>query len=90
MKTQLIFLVILVGCSTCSKVNSNRNCEEWEVTDRKSYSGTGFDWSCAGSRTLQLVFCGDALKDASPGNTKIISSGECTTTRTFNRFIKKW
>ncbi len=88
--TRAILLIILsFFLVTCVKVNQQK-CEEWEVTDRKTYSGNGIDWSCSGSRTYQLVFCGDALKDASPGNTKVLGSGDCITTRTFVRFIKNF
>ena len=86
--------VLLIGLSfflaTCTKTNKQK-CEVWEVTDTKKYIGSGIDWACAGSRTYQLVFCGDGLKDASPGNKKVIGTGgDCETTRTFVRFIKNF
>lgn len=89
MKTSLAIIAIVFFLTTCIKVK-DRNCEEWEVTDHKTYHGAGIDWSCAGSRTYQLVFCDNELSNVTPGYTKTIGSGDCVTTRTFNRFIRKW
>ena len=87
MKRALLLIGLSFFFATCVKVNTPK-CEVWEVTDEKNYLGSGIDWSCAGKRTYQLVFCGDALKDARPGNTKVIGGGDCQTTRTFVRFIR--
>lgn len=69
-------------------------CEEWEVTDKESSSGSlpdcSIDWSCGGSRTLNLEFCGESLKDASAGNTIILNATTCCkTSRTFVRRIRR-
>ena len=81
--------IVLLTFSACSKENPPQ-CEEWEVTDARYNVGGCIDFSCAGSRTLQLSFCGDDLKDAKTGNTVIISEDQCCKkTRTFKRFIRK-
>jgi len=89
MKRALFSIGLSFFLATCVKVNTPK-CEEWEVTDQKNYLGTGIDWSCSGKRTYQLVFCGDQLKNARPGNSIVIGGGDCQTTRTFNRFVKNW
>ncbi len=88
MKT-LIIASIIVIFSSCSKENPPP-CEEWEVVYEKNNIGGCNDLGCAGSRTLQLIFCGDALKDAKTGNTVITSEDQCCRkTMTFNRFVRK-
>lgn len=66
--------VILIGLtfSTCSKEKPPA-CEEWEIEDARFNVGACNDLSCSGSRTLQLIFCRDALKDAKAGNEIILS-----------------
>ena len=78
----------LLPIPSCSKISLPK-CEEWEVTDAKFSMGGCIDWSCGGSRTLQLIFCADALNEAKAGNTVIISEDQCCKkTRTFVRFIR--
>jgi len=78
-------LIILIF-SSCTKEASH--CEEWEVMDE--YSVNGSCLLCGGSnKTLNLVFCGDGLKDARSGNTVVISDdGCCRLTRTFKRLLR--
>ncbi len=82
----LAIILIISTFSSCSKVSSQ--CEEWEVTDE--YSIYGSCLLCGGSpKTLNLVFCGDGLKDAKAGNTVVISDdGCCRLTRTFKRLLR--
>jgi len=96
MKTSLINIVTMISLSatlflavsSCSKENLP-GCERWEVTD-EHFTGGCIDLSCSGSRTLQLDFCGEGLKDAKIDNTVILSEDQCCKrTRTFKRFIKK-
>ncbi len=82
--------VILIDLtfSTCSKEKPPA-CEEWEVEDAGFNVGACNTFSCVGSRTLQLIFCRDALKDAKAGNEIILSEDQCCIrTRTFKRFIR--
>ena len=80
--TSLLFL------STCKK--ESLKCEEWEVEDAKHNIGGCIDWSCAGSRSYHLIFCGESLKEARAGNTIVLSEDQCCKrTRTFIRFIQK-
>jgi hypothetical protein len=96
MKTLLINIIIMVSLaailfmalSSCSKEDPPQ-CERWEVVDEGFNIGGCIDWSCAGSRTLQLDFCGNALKDAKAGNIIILSEDQCCKkTMTFKRFIR--
>lgn len=88
----LAIILFIFTFSSCKKVSTH--CEEWEVTDDRISinSGNGtclIDLGCGGSRTLSLVFCGDGLKDAKPGNTVVISDdGCCRLTRTFKRLLR--
>ena len=80
--------ITLLAFSACSK-ESIRKCQKWEVKDEGFVNqGCFFSLSC-GTRTLQLTFCGDGLKDAYAGNTITIGDdGCCTHTRTFVRVIQ--
>ena len=80
-------LIILIF-SSCTKETSH--CEEWEVTDESSVYGNCTIDLCGGNTgNLNLIFCGDGLKDAKPGNTVIISDdGCCRLTRTFKRLVR--
>jgi hypothetical protein len=81
--------ILLLAFSASSKENPHE-CEEWEVVIERFNIDGCIDWSCAGSRTLQLSYCGDALKDAKVGNTVILSEDQCCKkTLTFKRFIRK-
>jgi hypothetical protein len=88
----LAIVLFIFTFSSCSKVSSQ--CEEWEVTDERFGIGAGngsceIDLGCIGSRALNLVFCGDGLKDAKAGNTIVISDdGCCRLTRTFKRLLR--
>jgi hypothetical protein len=91
MKTGVKFLlaaILFLAVSSCSKENLPK-CEKWEVTDEGVLlNGCIIDLGC-GTRTLQLDFCGDGLKDAKAGNTIILSEDQCCKkTRTFERFIR--
>ncbi|MFT3746976.1 MAG: hypothetical protein QM768_01610 [Agriterribacter sp.] len=85
-------LISLLLFLTCTK---SPQCEEWEVKDEKYFKGNVTngcfaDWSCTGSRTFTLTFCGESLRDARAGNTVILSKSQCCeSTRTFIRFIRK-
>jgi len=73
--------------SSCIKVKNH--CEEWKVTDENTLNGSCPLDLCSDGSTSNIVFCGDGLKDAKPGNTIIISNdGCCTLTRTFIRMIR--
>ncbi|MGH2563002.1 MAG: hypothetical protein ACRDE5_00720, partial [Ginsengibacter sp.] len=83
-----------IVCTFSSCTKQTTDCEVWEVTYGSPEGGTigscGIDLNCGDHRTLQLLFCGDRLKDAKAGNTIIINDDSCCTkTMTFNRFIKK-
>ena len=97
MKTLMIIIIIMVSLtailfmalSSCSKEDP-RQWERWEVVDEGFNIGGCIDWSCVGSRSLQLDFCGDALKDAKAGNIIILSEDQCCKkTMTFKRFIRQ-
>jgi hypothetical protein len=97
MKTSLINIMTMVSLSailslavsSCSKENPPP-CEEWEVEEERFNIGGCNNWGCAGSRTYQLSFCGDALKNANAGNIMILSEDQCCKkTLTFKRFIRK-
>jgi hypothetical protein len=79
--------ILLLTFSACSK-ESLPKCEKWEVQDEGSLKGGCFiDLGCE-SHTLQLSFCGDALKDAKAGNTITLSEDDCCKkTRTFVRIV---
>jgi len=88
-ETSITVLIMLFTLSSCSKINLPQ-CEEWEVVIERFNIGGCIDWSCAGSRTLQLSYCGAALKDAKAGNTITTSEDQCCKkTLTFKRFIRK-
>ena len=71
--------------SSCSKYKPPE-CEKWEVKEEGALKCIA-DFSCI-NRTRQLQFCGDALKDASAGNTIIIRDDDCCkVTRTFMRIV---
>src|SRR5450631_2007013 len=78
-------LIILIF-SSCTKETSH--CQEWEVTDELSVYGSCT--MCGGvTGTFNLVFCGDGLKDAKPGNTVVLSDdGCCRRIRTFKRLVR--
>ena len=85
----LAIILFIFTFSSCKKVSSQ--CEEWQVTDERSGMGSGcvIDLGCGGSKTLNLVFCGDGLKDAKPGNIVIISDDACCrVTRTFRHLVR--
>ncbi len=87
----LVIILFVFTFSSCKKVSSQ--CEEWEVTDERSGIGSGcvIDLGCGGSKTLNLVFCGDGLKDAKQGNTVVISDdGCCRLTRTFKHLVRSF
>jgi len=72
----LIAAILLLAFSACSK-QSLPKCEKWKVQDEAYLKGGCFaDFDC-GSRTSQLLFCGDALKDAKAGNTITLSEDDC-------------
>ena len=81
---------LLIIINSCSKYDPPK-CELWEVRDYEystGNSGCGIDWSCGGSRTMQLNFCGDALDDARVGNSIFINDETCCKkTRTFIRRV---
>ncbi len=84
----LLAAILLLTFSACSKENPPQ-CEEWEIVDERFNIGGCNGYGCSGSRTLQLIFCGEALKDAKAGNTIILSEDQCCKkTRTFTRFIQ--
>ena len=80
--------IFLLAFSACSKEDIPK-CQKWEVKDEGFINPDCiFSLGC-GSRTLQLTFCGDGLKDAYAGNTVTIGNdGCCTLTRTFVRVIQ--
>ena len=85
----LLGAIMVFSFSACSK-ESPPECEEWEIVDERANIGGCIDFSCSGSRTLQLIFCGSSLKDAKAGNTIVTSQDQCCLkTRTFKRFIRK-
>lgn len=90
LKVKVILTVsIILTFTSCTK-EKEAQCEEWEVEYEKFNIGGCNDFSCSGSRTVQLIFCGSSLKDAKAGN--IITTSEdqcCKKTMTFKRFIKK-
>jgi len=82
-----IAVILLLTISGCSKYNPPE-CEKWEVVDDGQVINGCIDFGCLG-RTYQLLFCGDALKDAKAGNTITLSEDQCCRkTRTFVRFIE--
>ena len=89
-KLHVILISSAITFFSCSKDDS-RKCELWEVKDQEHStvsSSCGINWSCGGSRTLQLYFCDAALQDASVGNTVILSDDPCCKkTRTFIRKV---
>lgn len=89
MKT-LLAAIFLLAFSACSKEIMPK-CEKWEVEDAGSFinnPGCGFYSDC-GRKTLQLSFCGDALKDARAGNTILLGEYNCCRkTRTFIRLMR--
>lgn len=102
MKTILIkqfsMIKLLVSASivfTFSSYTKQKvECELWEVTYNSHAVGTIgsciINLNCGGPQTLQLLFCGDNLKNAKAGNTITINEDSCCTkTMTFNRFIRK-
>jgi hypothetical protein len=83
----LAAMLFIFTFSSCSKVSSH--CEEWEVTDEHTIYGTCLLDLCGGDGTYKLVFCGDGLKDAKPGNSVVINDdGCCRLTRTFKRLVR--
>ncbi len=86
LKMLIIALIILIF-SSCKKEKSH--CEEWEVTDEHTIYGNCLLDLCGGDGTYKLVFCGNGLKDAKPGNTVVTSDdGCCRLTRTFKRLLR--
>jgi H+/gluconate symporter-like permease len=87
LKMLAVALIILIF-SSCTKETSH--CQEWEVTDERSVYGSCQIDLCGGSTgTFNLVFCGDGLKDAKPGNTVVISDDRCCRLiRTFKRLVQ--
>ncbi len=85
----ILAAIFLLAFSACSKESSPK-CEKWEVEDVGTIinnTGCGITLDC-GRKTLQLSFCGDDLKDASAGNTILLSEDDCCRkTRTFIRLI---
>ena len=87
MKRILSAGIIFLFFTTCAK--TSLQCEKWEVKYENFSLNGCLDLSCAGSRTMQLNFCGDALKNAGVGNTEIISEDQCCKkTMTYMRLIK--
>ena len=86
MKLASLFIGLTL-LTACGKFKDS-DCELWEVTDRE-YSVSGcIDWSCGGSRTLELYFCGAARDSAFVGNTVILRDDQCCKKiRTFNRKV---
>jgi hypothetical protein len=90
---KVLFAALIVSpFFSCTK--ESHDCELWEVTYDSYGGGTiggcGINLNCSGSRTVQLIFCGDQLKDATANNTVTVSKDQCCVrTMTFNRFIKK-
>jgi hypothetical protein len=84
----LIATTILIAFSSCSKEGLPK-CEKWEVQDEGVFKGgCVIDLDCGTSRTSQLLFCGDALKDARAGNTVTLRKDDCCEkTRTFIRIV---
>jgi len=81
--------LIIYSFSSCIKVKNH--CEQWEVTDERTLNGSCTFDLCSGGGTFNMVFCGDGLKDAKPGNTIVINNdGCCILTRTFKRMIRAY
>jgi hypothetical protein len=83
----LITLILLLAVTSCSK--QSVKCETWQIEDDGTLKeGCILDFSC-GSKTLNLTFCGDELKNAKAGNTIILSEDDCCKkTRTFVKLVK--
>ena len=73
---KLLFTAILFFFSSCKK-NKLPVCEKWEVKYEYFNIGACIDFSCAGSRTMQLNFCDKDLEEAKVGYTKIVSQDQC-------------
>ena len=78
--------IILLTFTACSKYVSE--CEEWEVEHMEFITGACFiSLGCGGNDTRQMFICGEALKDAKPGNSIILRENQCC--RYTRRFIRK-
>ena len=86
----ILAAIFILTFSACSKILPN--CEKWEVEDVGTAINTPgcgiIVWDC-GQKTLQLSFCGEALKDAIAGHTILLGEYDCCRkTRTFKRRIR--